>query len=151
VRLRYAYFVKCVGVVKDEQTGKVTEVHCTYDPLTRGGDVPDGRKVKVTIHWVSARHACPAQVRLIDTLFTKRNPNDVAEGEDFTAHLNPNSLEILTACMIEPSILKAAVGSRYQFERVGYFILDCLPQGDGPVFNRIVTLRDTWAKIESKL
>jgi glutaminyl-tRNA synthetase len=148
VRLRYAYFVTCVEVVKDPATGEVTELHCTYDPATRGGDAPDGRKVKGTLHWVSARHAVNAQVRLYDHLFAKENPNDVEEGQDFTAHLNPNSLEILDGCKLEPSLGKAAPASRCQFERLGYFCVDSkdsTPQS--PVFNRTVTLRDTWAKI----
>jgi len=150
VRLRYAYFIKCVGVVKDDATGKIKEIHCTYDPATRGGDSPDGRKVKATIHWVSARHAIKAEARLYDTLFTKRDPNDVAEGVDFTSNLNPKSLEILSSCALEPCLKNALPGSRYQFERMGYFVLDGA-RSEKPVFNRIVTLRDTWAKIERKL
>jgi glutaminyl-tRNA synthetase len=148
VRLRYAYFITCVDVVKDPATGVVTELHCTYDPQTRGGDAPDGRKVKGTLHWVSAAHAIKAQVNLYEHLFVKENPNAVEEGKDFTDHLNPNSLEILENCMIEPSLASAQPGDRCQFERLGYFcvdIKDSSPQS--PVFNRIVTLRDTWAKI----
>ncbi len=152
VRLRYAYFIKCVGVCKHEKTGKIKEIHCTYDPQTRGGDALDGRKVKVTIHWVSCRYAIEAKVRLYDTLFTKRDPNDVPEGDDFTVNLNPKSLEILPSCPVEPSLKNALPGSRYQFERLGYFSVDSIDSTSGkPVFNRIVTLRDTWAKIESKL
>jgi glutaminyl-tRNA synthetase len=151
VRLRYAYFIKCIGIVKDEPTGKIREIHCTYDPQTRGGDAPDNRKVKATIHWVSSRHSILAQVRLYDTLFTKRDPNDAAEGVDFTVNLNPNSLEILSSCALEPGLKNALPGNRFQFERMGYFVLDSIGAGNKLVFNRIVTLRDTWAKIERKL
>jgi len=151
VRLRCAYFIKCVSVIKEEKTGKIKEIHCTYDPKTRGGDSGDGRKVKSTIHWVSCRHAIEAQVRLYDTLFTKRDPNDVPEGADFTVNLNSKSLEILPACPVEPSLKNAAPGERYQFERLGYFSVDSIDVLPGkPIFNRIVTLRDTWAKIERK-
>jgi glutaminyl-tRNA synthetase len=151
VRLRYAYFIKCVGVAKDS-SGRITEVHCTYDPATRGGDAPDNRKVKATMHWVSRGHAIEAEVRLYDTLFTKRDPNDVPDGADFTANLNPKSLEVLRTCRLEPGLQTAAAGSRYQFERMGYFIADQIESAAGkPVFNRIVTLRDTWLKIERKL
>jgi glutaminyl-tRNA synthetase len=149
VRLRYAYFVKCVGAVKDPQTGRVVELRCTYDPATRGGNAPDGRKVKATIHWVSAHHAVDAEVRLYDHLFTKPDPDDVPEGQDYRVNLNPNSLETLTACKLEPSLATATAGSRYQFERLGYFSVDPLDsKGKALVFNRSVTLRDTWAKIE---
>ena len=152
VRLRYAYFIKCIGVVKDPSTGAIREVRCTYDPATRGGDAPDGRKVKSTIHWVSARHAIDADVRLFETLFTARDPNDIPEGADFTSTLNPNSLDTLMDCKLEPSLLYAKAGERYQFERMGYFFVDPKVSVPGkPVFNRIVTLRDTWAKIEKKL
>jgi len=152
VRLRCAYFIKCVGVTKDEATGKIKEIHCTYDPQTRGGDSPDGRKVKATIHWVSCKHALPAKVRLYDTLFTKRDPNEVPEGAEFTVNLNPHSLEVLSTCQVEPSLKNAVSCSRYQFERLGYFSVDPLDSTPGhPVFNRTVTLRDTWAKIEKKL
>jgi glutaminyl-tRNA synthetase len=148
VRLRYAYFITCVDVVKDPATGEVTELHCTYDPQTRGGDAPDGRKVKGTLHWVSAAHALKAQVNLYEHLFVKENPNAVEEGKDFTDYLNPNSLEILTNCMVEPSLADARPGNRYQFERLGYFSVDTkYNTPDSLVFNRIVTLRDTWAKI----
>ena len=148
VRLRYAYFITCADVVKDEQTGEVVELHCTYDPATRGGDAPDGRKVKATLHWVSAAHALEAEVRLYDHLFSKENPDDVEEGSDFTSNLNPNSLETLPSCHVEPSLSGAAPGSRYQFERLGYFCVDPDSTADKPIFNRTVSLRDTWAKIE---
>jgi glutaminyl-tRNA synthetase len=136
-------------VVKDDR-GEPVEVHCTYDPATHGGNSPDGRKVKATIHWVSAGHAVGAEVRLYDNLFSKENPNETAEGEDFTANLNPHSLEVLTGCKLEPSLANAAVGGRYQFERLGYF---CVDPDSGPgklVFNRTVALKDTWAKIEQR-
>ena len=153
VRLRNAYFIKCEGVVKDDKTGEITEIHCTYDPETRGGYAPDNRKVKTTIHWVSAPHCQEAEVRLYDRLFTAANPGAEAEkaGVDFTEVLNPNSLETLTSCKVEPSLAKAALGSRYQFERNGYFCVDSVDSSeDRLVFNRIVTLRDTWAKIAEK-
>lgn len=150
VRLRYAYLITCVDVIKDERTGEVVELHCTYDPQTRGGDAPDGRKVRGTLHWVSAQHSLEAEVRLYDRLFLKPNPLDVEEGEDFTANLNPNSLEILTSCRVEPSLAGAAPGSRYQFERLGYFCVDPDSTAEKLVFNRTVSLRDTWAKIEKK-
>ncbi len=146
VRLRYAYYVTCVDVVKDEQ-GEVVEVHCTYDPATRGGGSPDGRRVKATLHWVSAAHAIPAEVRLYDHLFAQADPNDVPEGENFTAALNPHSLETLTSCQVEPSLAGTESGSRYQFERQGYFCADPDTTPDRLVFNRTVPLRDTWAKI----
>jgi len=146
VRLRYAYFITCTDIVKDE-TGEVVELHCTYDPQTRGGDAPDGRKVKGTLHWVSAAHAAKAQVRLYDHLFTKENPDETEEDKNFTSNLNPNSLEILPDCMLEPSLGKAEVGSRYQFERLGYFCADADSRDGKLVFNRTATLRDTWAKI----
>ena len=150
VRLRYGYFVTCTNVVKDEK-GDVLEVHCTYDPQTRGGNSPpDGRKVKATIHWVSAAHAIDAEVRLYDKLFTKPDPSEVEDGQDFTANLNPNSLEVLRGCKVEPSLASAAIGSRYQFERVGYFCVDPDSKPGRPVFNRTVALKDTWAKIEKK-
>ncbi|MEW6001708.1 MAG: glutamine--tRNA ligase/YqeY domain fusion protein [Nitrospirota bacterium] len=145
VRLRYAYFIKCVKVVKDEKTGEVVELHCTYDPETRGGDSPDGRKVRATLHWVSAAHALKAEVRLYDHLFLKPNP---AGDEDFKSSLNPDSLEILNPCFVEPSLTGARPGSRYQFERLGYFCVDPDTSDGTPVFNRTVTLRDTWARIE---
>jgi glutaminyl-tRNA synthetase len=149
VRLRYAYFITCVGVVKDDRTGEVVELHCTYDPATRGGDAPDGRKVKATLHWVAADHALETEVRLYDHLFAKADPSADEEGVDFTAYLNPQSLEVLKSCWVEPSLAGAAPGSRYQFERLGYFCVDTGDASPGaPVFNRTVTLRDTWAKIE---
>jgi glutaminyl-tRNA synthetase len=149
VRLRYGYFITCTGLVKDDK-GEVIEVHCTYDPATRGGDSPDGRKVKSTLHWVSASHAIDAEVRLYDTLFTKEDPDDVEEGRDFTDNLNPKSLEILSACKLEPSLAGAAPGSRYQFERLGYFCVDPDSSAQKSLFNRTVALRDTFAKIEKK-
>ena len=150
VRLRAAYIVKCVGVDKDA-AGNVTAVHCTYDPATKGGDAPDGRKVKGTIHWVSAKYAFPAKVRLYDALFTVREPEDVPEGEDYKKNLNPNSLEIVEKAMLEPSLAKAGPGARFQFERLGYFFADPEDSKPGaPVFNRTVTLKDAWAKIEQK-
>jgi glutaminyl-tRNA synthetase len=149
VRLRYAYFITCTSVLKDEK-GSVVEVHCTYDPATRGGDAPDGRKVKSTIHWVSAAHAIDAEVRLYETLFTPENPNEVAEGGDFTDSLNPNSLEVLAGCKLEPSLRHAAPSSRYQFERLGYFCVDPDTTPETLIFNRTVALRDTWAKIEKR-
>ena len=149
VRLRYAYFITCVEAVKDPETRKVVEIHCTYDPATRGGDAPDGRKVKATLHWVSAAHAQPAEVRLYDRLFSVENPNEVPEGKDFTANLNPNSLEILENCYVEPSLGAAAVGEIFQFERQGYFCVDPDSTAEKPVFNRAVGLKDTWAKIEA--
>jgi glutaminyl-tRNA synthetase len=148
VRLRYAYFIKCVGVVKDERTGDVIELHCTYDPKTRGGDAPDGRKVKATLHWVSAAHSIEAGVRLYDHLFTKPDPGDVEEGQDFKSCINPGSLTTLDSCRVEPSLAEAAIGGRYQFERHGYFCVDPDSAPGKLVFNRTVSLRDTWAKIE---
>ncbi|HEV8038515.1 MAG TPA: glutamine--tRNA ligase/YqeY domain fusion protein [Bryobacteraceae bacterium] len=150
VRLRYGYFITCTGVVKDPVTGEIVEVHCTYDPATRGGNAPDGRRVKSTIHWVSAAHAMDAEVRLYDNLFTSENPDDVPEGQDFTANLNPKSLEVVTGAKLEPSLAGAAPASRYQFERLGYFAVDPDSTAEKPVFNRTVALRDTWAKIEKK-
>jgi glutaminyl-tRNA synthetase len=148
VRLRYAYFITCVDVVKNSATGDIIELHCTYDPATRGGDAPDGRKVKGTLHWVSAKHTISAQVRLYDHLFTKENPNEVEVGKDFTAYLNPKSIELLNDCKLEPSLAAAKPSSLYQFERLGYFCVDAKDSTpDAPVFNRTVTLRDTWAKI----
>ena len=149
VRLRYAYFITCVDVVTDEETGEVTELRCTYDPATRGGDAPDGRKVKATLHWVSAAHAVTAEVRLYDHLFTKPHPDDAKEGEDFMAYVNPDSRQTLTGCQLEPSLAGAAPESRYQFERLGYFCVDSVDSTpESPVFNRTVSLRDTWAKIQ---
>jgi len=148
VRLRYAYFITCQDVVKDPDSGEVVELHCTYDPATRGGDAPDGRKVKATLHWVSAKHAVRAEVRLYNQLFTVENPGDVEEGKDFTDTLNPDSLETLTDCQLEPGLAAAAPGDRFQFERLGYFCADAKDcTANRPVFNRTVTLRDTWARI----
>jgi glutaminyl-tRNA synthetase len=147
VRLRYGYFITCKDVIKND-VGEVVELRCTYDPATHGGNAPDGRKVKSTIHWVSAQHAVNAEVRQYDTLFTRENPNDDSEGLDFTAYLNPQSLEVLNHCKVEPSLAGAAPGSRYQFERIGYFCVDPDSTSEQPVFNRTVGLRDTWAKIE---
>jgi glutaminyl-tRNA synthetase len=147
VRLRYAYFITCVEAVKDAD-GRVVELRCRYDPATRGGDAPDGRKVKSTLHWVSATHAIPAEVRLYDHLFTKEDPDDVEEGQDSTANLNPDSLETLTDCKLEPSLAGAGQGSRYQFERLGYFCVDPDSTDEKLVFNRTATLRDPWAKLQ---
>jgi len=147
VRLRWGYLIRCVDFVKDPATGEVVELRCTYDPQTRGGDAPDGRKVRGTIHWVSAAHARQAEVRLYEHLFTKEDPNDVPEGGDWRMNLNGKSLEIVP-CLIEPSLALAKVGDRYQFERLGYFSADTDSTAERPVFNRTVTLRDTWAKIE---
>ena len=147
VRLRYAYFIRCAEVVKDAG-GEIVELHCTYDPATRGGDAPDGRKVKSTLHWVSAAHALTAEVRLYDHLFTKKKPDDVPEGSDFTANLNPDSLQVLTDCRVEPSLDDARPLSRYQFERIGYFCVDFDTSADRLIFNRTATLRDPWTKIQ---
>jgi glutaminyl-tRNA synthetase len=149
VRLRYAYFIRCEEVVKDAD-GRVTELRCSYDPATRGGDAPDGRKVKATLHWVSAAHAVPAEVRLYDRLFTTENPNVEKDGRPFTAWLNPQSLEVVRGCQVEPCLAAAAIGSRCQFERHGYFCVDDDSRPGALVFNRTVGLRDTWAKIEKK-
>jgi glutaminyl-tRNA synthetase len=149
VRLRYAYIVKCAGLIKDSQTGEVKEIHCTYDPETKSGLSQSNRKVKATIHWVSAAHAVSAEVRLYDQLFTKEDPDDVPQGLDWTANLNSHSLERLTDCRVEPFLTNAKAGERYQFERLGYFCVDSVDSSPGGlVFNRAVTLRDTWAKIE---
>ena len=149
VRLRYGYFITCKSVVKNDK-GEVVEVHCTYDPATRGGNAPDGRKVKSTIHWVSAAHAIDAEVRLYETLFSKENPTELEEGQDFTANLNPNSLEVVSHAKLEPSLANATAGSRYQFERLGYFCVDPDSTPGKRVFNRTVALKDTWAKVEKK-
>ncbi|MBW2604307.1 MAG: glutamine--tRNA ligase/YqeY domain fusion protein [Deltaproteobacteria bacterium] len=149
VRLRYSYFITCTDVVKDEETGQIIELHCTYDPATRGGSSPDGRKVKATLHWVSASHAVNAEARVYDHLFVKENP-DEEKDVDFKTHLNPNSLKICPF-LVEPSLKGAPSGSRYQFERLGYFCVDSVNSSDNAlVFNRTVTLRDTWAKIRKK-
>ena len=149
VRLRYGYFVTCTGAIKDEKTGEILEIRCTYDPATRGGNAPDGRKVKSTIHWVSAAHAVEGEVRIYDNLFTKEDPNQVEQGQDFTANLNPKSLEIV-AGKLEPSLANVEPGRLYQFERLGYFCVDPDTTPGKPVFNRTVALRDTWAKIEKR-
>ena len=149
VRLRYGYFIKCHDFVKDE-SGKVVEVHCTYDPETKGGYAPDGRKVKGTLHWVSAQHALEAEVRLYDRLFTKENPMDFEEGQDFPDFINPDSLEVLTGCKVEPSLGEAGPGDRFQFERRGYFCVDPDSSPGKLVFNRTITLRDTWARLQKK-
>jgi glutaminyl-tRNA synthetase len=149
VRLRYGYFVTCTSVVKDGN-GEVVEVHCTYDPATRGGNAPDGRKVKSTIHWVSAAHAIDAEVRIYENLFSKEDPNQTEDGKDFAANLNPNSLEVISHAKLEPSLTSAKVGSRFQFERLGYFCVDSESAAGKPVFNRTVALKDTWAKVEKK-
>jgi len=149
VRLRYAYFITCVEVVKDEKTGEVVELRCTYDPATRGGDAPDGRKVKATLHWVSASHALNAEVRLYDYLFAKETPGE--ESGDFKTDISPNSLEVLKNCFVEPGLAGAEPGSRYQFERLGYFCIDQDSSASELVFSRIVTLKDTWAKVEKTI
>jgi len=150
VRLRYGYFVTCTGIVKNGK-GDVVEVHCTYDPATRGGNSPpDGRKVKATIHWVSAAHAVDAEVRMYENFFTREDPNRTEEDQDFTVNLNPHSLEVLPQCKVERSLAGAVAGSRYQFERLGYFCVDRDSSPGKPVFSRTVALKDTWAKIEKK-
>ena len=151
VRLRYAFYIKCERVIKDEQTGEIQELHCTYDPETRGGGAPDGRKVKATLHWVSADHAIGAEVRLYDHLFTRPDPDGAKDGTDFKTFINPDSLKKLTACRLEPGLANAAPGSRYQFERLGYFCVDTVDSCETAlVFNRTVTLKDEWAKIQKK-
>jgi glutaminyl-tRNA synthetase len=149
VRLRYAYFVTCTDCIKDSN-GNIVELHCTYDPETRGGDAPDGRKVKSTLHWVCAAHAIDSEVRLYDHLFTKENPDQTEEGQDFKSNINPNSLEVLSGCKVEPSLAKAKPLDRFQFERTGYFCVDPDSTKDKLVFNRTVGLRDTWAKIQKQ-
>ena len=147
VRLRYAYLIRCREAVKNEK-GEIVELRCTYDPATKGGDAPDGRKVKSTIHWVCAEHAVAAEARLYEHLLLKPDPDDVPEGEDFISLLNPKSLERVDPCWVEPALKDAGPGSRWQFERVGYFCADPDSKPGKPVFNRTVTLRDSWAKIE---
>ena len=149
VRLRYAYFIRCTDVVKDE-AGNIVEIHASYDPATRGGDAPDGRKVKATLHWVSAAHAIAAEVRLYDRLFKAKNPLQVEDGKDWLDNLNPESLVVLTGCKLEPSLAEVSPGDRFQFERVGYFCVDPDSKPGKPVFNRTATLRDTWAKIKKR-
>jgi len=149
VRLRYGYFITAKSVVKNDR-GEIVEVHCTYDPATRGGNAPDGRKVKSTIHWVSAAHAIDAEVRIYDRLFTKEDPNQVEEGEEFTANLNPASLEVIPQAKLEPSLATAPIEGRFQFERLGYFCVDPESRPGHLVFNRTVALKDAWAKLEKK-
>jgi len=149
VRLRYAYFIICTGVVKDD-AGRVTELRCTYDPATRGGDAPDGRKVKATLHWVSAERSIPAEARLYDHLFAKEDPFDAPPGADIMANLNPASLEVVTGLRVEPSLAAAEPGQSFQFERKGYFCVDRDSKPGALVFNRTVTLRDAWARISAK-
>ena len=149
VRLRYAYFITCTSVVKND-AGQVIEVHCTYDPASRGGNSPDGRKVKSTIHWVSAEHAVDAEVRIYENLFSKENPSEVEEGQDVLSNLNPNSLEVISRAKIEPSMSNAEAGGRYQFERLGYFCVDPDSKPGKPVFNRTVALKDAWARVEKR-
>jgi len=150
VRLRYAYFIKCTDVIKDEN-GNVIELRCTYDPNTKGGNAPDGRKVKATLHWVSAKHAFDAEIRLYDYLFLKPDPSDVPEGSDWRSNINPNSLQVLSHCKLEPELRKLNIGDKVQFERQGYFCIDPDTTPEKMVFNRTVTLKDEWAKIKSKL
>ena len=150
VRLKHAYFITCDEVVKDSD-GNVTELRCSYDPATRGGDAPDGRRVKGTLQWVSAAHACDAEVRLYDHLFAAEDPSRAPEGEDFRANLNRDSLKVLEHCRVEPSLKNAEPGTRFQFLRHGYFCVDTVNSKKGaPVFNRTVGLRDSWAKIAKK-
>jgi len=151
VRLRYGYFITCTEVIKDPAGGEIVELRCTYDPATRGGSAPDGRKVKATLHWVSASHSVAAEVRLYDHLFDREDPDAAEAGKDFRNYLNPASLEILSACRVEPAMAEAGPGSRFQFERLGYFCVDAKDSSrERPVFNRIVSLRDTWAKVQGR-
>lgn len=149
VRLRYAYFITCNEVIKDEN-GEIVELHCTYDPATRGGDSPDGRKVKATLHWVSAQHALDAKINVYEHLFTKENPDVAEEGKDFTSNLNPDSLKVLEHCKLEPSLADAKPLDRVQFERLGYFCVDKDSTSENPIFNKTVGLKDTWAKIQKQ-
>jgi glutaminyl-tRNA synthetase len=151
VRLKHAYYITCQEVIKDEKTGEVVELRCTYDPESRGGGTPDGRKVKGTLHWVSAAHAVKAEVRFYDHLFEKEDPNDVEEGKTFLDYLNPHSLEVSADVLVEPGLTNAEPGTWYQFMRQGYFCVDPDSGVGKPVFNRTVSLRDTWAKIERKI
>jgi glutaminyl-tRNA synthetase len=149
VRLKHAYYITCEKVIKDPKSGEITELHCTYDPKSRGGWTDDGRKVKGTLHWVSARHAINAEVRLYEHLFLKENPDDISEGENLFSHLNPESLKFLSECKVEPGLINASVKNRYQFLRQGYFVVDSKDSTPNAlVFNRAVSLRDTWARIE---
>ena len=149
VRLRYAYFVTCVDVIKDG-SGEIIEIHCTYDPETQGGDAPDGRKVRATLHWVSANHAMSAEVRLFDRLFGTEYPEEVEQGQDFTVNINPDSMEIIESAYLEPGFNTSPAGTRYQFERLGYFVVDPDTSPERPVFNRTLPLRDTWARLQKK-
>jgi len=149
VRLRYAYFIKCNDVIKDKN-GNIIELHCTYDPETKGGDAPDGRKVKATLHWVSAKHSIKAEVRLYDRLFLKENPLKTKGSGDYQDNINPDSLKVVIDCMLEPSLVQAAPGDIYQFERLGYFAVDQDTTENNIVFNRTATLRDQWAKISQR-
>ena len=149
VRLRCAYFITCTGVVRDGH-GEIVELQCTYDPATRGGDSPDGRRVKATLHWVSAAHAVPVEVRLYDRLFSSEDPERAPEGRTFVDNLNPHSLDVMSGCRAEPSLATAVAGNRFQFERIGYFCVDPDSRAGALVFNRTVSLRDTWAKIAQK-
>jgi glutaminyl-tRNA synthetase len=149
VRLRSAYFITCTDVVKND-AGEIVEIRCTYDPATRGGDAPDGRRPKGTLHWVSAAHALDCEVRLYDRLFVAEDPEDVAEGEDFLRHINPDSLRVITHARLEPSVKGSPAETRYQFERLGYFVVDPDSTDDHIVFNRTVTLKDTWGKIAGR-
>jgi glutaminyl-tRNA synthetase len=149
VRLLGTYYLTCTKVVKDE-AGNIIELRCTYDPESRGGQTPDGRKVRGTLHWVSSAHALPAEVRLYDTLFLKENPSEVEKGKDFTSNLNPNSLQVLLNCLVEPGLAGAQVSSRFQFLRQGYFCVDPDSTADKLVFNRTVSLRDSWGKVQEQ-
>jgi glutaminyl-tRNA synthetase len=150
VRLKHAYYITCNKVIKDEKTGEIVELRCEYDPESRGGDSPDGRRVKGTLHWVSAAHGTPVEVRLYDHLFNKENPEEEEEGKTFLDNLNPDSLEVLTGCLLEPGLENMGPGTRVQFMRHGYFCVDPDSKPGNLVFNRTVSLRDTWAKIEQK-
>ena len=151
MRLRYGYLITCIDVVKDDRTGEITELHCVYDPETRGGHAPDGRKVRGTIHWVSAPHSIEAEIRLYDHLFTAERPEDPQDKTNYLEYLNSNSLETLTSCRIEPSLADAHPGSKYQFERQGYFCVDTVDSSPmHMVFNRTVPLRDSWARIQRR-
>ena len=148
VRLKHAYYIKCEKVVKDEKTGEIIELHCSYDPATKGGWSDDGRKVKGTLHWVSAEHAVDAEIRLYDKLFLNEKPDDVEEGKDFLSNINPDSLEVLISCKVEPYLKDADVNARFQFLRQGYYCVDPDTKEDKLVFNRTASLRDTWGKIQ---
>jgi glutaminyl-tRNA synthetase len=151
VRLKHAYYITCEKVIKDEKTGEIKELHCTYDPESRGGWTSDNRRVKGTLHWVSAQHAINVEVRLYDHLFTKEDPDEVEEGKTFIDNLNPNSIEVLTGCLAEPGLAEVKSGDLFQFMRQGYFCVDPDSEPGKLVFNRAVSLRDTWAKIEQKM